>query len=281
MDSALMQEAPFGIEIVVGEDCSPDGTRGIVEEIAAAHPGIVRLLTRDGNLGMQGNFEDALAACQGEYVAFLEGDDYWLARDKIAKQAALLDANASAAACFHRVEIKYEDGPRQTRILPEDDGPWITERLIQECFTPFGSLVIRRSFLPLPLPDWVKGLSMLDWPLAVLLALRGPILLIDEALSAYRVHKGGAWSQLGETERIEKEISFYRAALPHLPPKLLQPANFGLADRLYDLAHHKRKAGRLNEARTAFREALSLQSPGNALPLRRRLRMAWQLRGRR
>src|SRR6478736_8585051 len=91
--SALMQETNFPHEIVIGEDCSTDGTREIVARLAAENPGRIRAILRPRNLGMHENHRATHAACDGKYVAMLEGDDYWVDPLKLQKQANFLDAH--------------------------------------------------------------------------------------------------------------------------------------------------------------------------------------------
>src|SRR3954451_17918743 len=75
--SALMQKVNFPYEIVIGEDCSTDGTRDIVRRLAEENPGRIRAILREKNLGMHLNHRATHAACTGQYLAILEGDDYW------------------------------------------------------------------------------------------------------------------------------------------------------------------------------------------------------------
>jgi len=69
LESVLMQDVDFDYEIVVGEDCSTDGTRQIVLDYAGRHPDLVRPLLRDRNLGMNRNFMETLLSARGEFVA--------------------------------------------------------------------------------------------------------------------------------------------------------------------------------------------------------------------
>ncbi|MDD2612459.1 MAG: glycosyltransferase, partial [Bacteroidales bacterium] len=51
LDSLLMQECPFDYEILVGEDCSTDGTRNICLEYAKNNPDKIRLFLNEKNKG--------------------------------------------------------------------------------------------------------------------------------------------------------------------------------------------------------------------------------------
>src|SRR5690349_4970838 len=77
LESILEQKGDFEIEVIVGDDCSTDGTRKIVEGFGARHPNIISVLPKGENLGITKNLKRCLDACTGEYIAICEGDDYW------------------------------------------------------------------------------------------------------------------------------------------------------------------------------------------------------------
>ena len=56
IESFLAQGTTFPFEIVVGEDCSTDGTREIVFDYAKRYPHLVRVMTSDRNVGAMSNF---------------------------------------------------------------------------------------------------------------------------------------------------------------------------------------------------------------------------------
>ncbi len=94
LDSVFMQETDFEFEIVVGEDCSTDGTRDIIREYNDKYPGRMKLLFREKNLGCPTlNVYQTIMEAEGEYLAFLEGDDYWTDPKKLQKQVDFLESN--------------------------------------------------------------------------------------------------------------------------------------------------------------------------------------------
>jgi glycosyltransferase involved in cell wall biosynthesis len=97
IESILEQETSFPVEVLISDDHSTDATREIIDRVVARYQGPHTLVVRHrnpnlGRLGMN-NFITTISEARGRYVALLEGDDYWTAKDKIATQAALLEAH--------------------------------------------------------------------------------------------------------------------------------------------------------------------------------------------
>lgn len=86
LDSILMQKGDFDLELVIGEDCSPDGTYAICADYAKRYPDVVKLLPNTKNLGIMANFARVMRACTGDYIGICAGDDYWCDEQKLQKQ---------------------------------------------------------------------------------------------------------------------------------------------------------------------------------------------------
>jgi glycosyltransferase involved in cell wall biosynthesis len=93
VEGVLRQKADFPIELVLGEDCSTDGTRELAFKLAQQHPNQIRLVTSEKNVGMLPNAVRVERACRGKYVAYCEGDDYWHDENKLRKQVEFLEAH--------------------------------------------------------------------------------------------------------------------------------------------------------------------------------------------
>ncbi len=196
IESALAQQATFDFEILVGDDCSTDGTREIVCTYAARHPERIRTFLPEKNIGRHRMLAEMIAACRGEYVAWLDGDDYWTQPNKLQRQADYLDAHRECSACFHPVLVIYDDGshePHRTHH-PDRREQFTLADIVQGGFhVPTCSYFFRREAVG-KLPDWFYTLAMADLPMEVLIAQRGNAGFIDEEMGAYRVHPGGIWS---------------------------------------------------------------------------------------
>ncbi|HET6495140.1 MAG TPA: glycosyltransferase [Thermoleophilia bacterium] len=212
LDSALSQRTTFDVEIVIGEDCSSDGTRDMVIEFARSYPDRVRAVLSPTNLGECGNIAQTLAACRGDYVALLDGDDYWTADHKLQRQVDYLDAHPGCSLSFHNALAFHDDGAQESYPFngPEQRAAPSLEDLWGGNFIATCAAMFRRSACP-SLPSWYRMLPWGDWPLFILAARTGSLAFIDEPLGAYRIHAAGAWSRLSEVEQILQVIGFYEA----------------------------------------------------------------------
>jgi len=197
LDGALMQRVTFEYNIVIGDDCSTDGTDRIIQEYQSRWPDKIVPLFHAKNVGMGKNLKETLDYCNGEYVAFLEGDDYWMDPEKLQMQVDYLDSNPGCSICHHRVDYiawpggeKLKEFPSQRfRIERPDPRALAIINYIQTC-----SVVFRRKCLP-PLDADLQELKLYDWPLFVLLSQRGWIAYLDRTMAHYRIHVNNSWNE--------------------------------------------------------------------------------------
>ncbi len=80
--SVAQQQADFGVEHICVDGGSSDATRAIIDRWAQRDPRIVRIYEPDK--GIFDAMNKGLAAARGEYVLFLNADDFLVARDSLA-----------------------------------------------------------------------------------------------------------------------------------------------------------------------------------------------------
>jgi glycosyltransferase involved in cell wall biosynthesis len=209
VESILLQNTSFPIEIVAGDDCSTDGTGVILDGYKMQYPEKFRMLPATRRRGVVGNFVRTLSCCAGKYVALLEGDDYWTSPRKLQKQVDLLEAHPETSICFHDALVMREGGGGPVRFAPQHQKEVSTlEDLLHGNFIPTASAVYRhdpnQSY-----PRELECLPMVDWPLHALHARRGDVRFIEEVMSVYRLHSGSVWSSRGwryQTENIFRAL---------------------------------------------------------------------------
>ncbi|MEZ4771120.1 MAG: glycosyltransferase [Caldilineales bacterium] len=213
----LAQQTDFAVEHIIGEDCSTDGTRAVVERYRQLCPDVVKPILRERNVGRRRNFIECFHACQGDYIAIVEGDDYWTASHKLQIQADFLDANPDIAICFHALEHRYEDGSQPPRVNRRNRERYSLLDLLDSNFIPTCTVMFRNHLFG-EFPAWFDGVPAGDWPLHVLNAQHGDIGYIDEVMAVHRTHSGGVWSPRPASERRQSMVSILETFRDNLDP---------------------------------------------------------------
>lgn len=194
IEGMVNQKTDFSFEIVIGEDCSTDGTRAICKQYKEKYPELIRLILPESNLGMMGNWINTINSCEGKYIAICEGDDYWIDENKLQKQVDFLENNPDYTLCstasqllaqiyghYYNVDIKKDT--LTTRDLLEEDWGIMT-----------ATIVFRKDALQMP--DWFKKVKNGDYSLQLLVSLNGKIKCLPNYTSVYRQHAGGISNSL-------------------------------------------------------------------------------------
>jgi glycosyltransferase involved in cell wall biosynthesis len=218
IESVLIQRAPFPFELVIGEDCSADGTRAIVQDYARGHPDTIRAVLPERNLGHGEILRRTLAQARGRYVAYLDGDDYWTSPAKLARQVDFLERNRECPSCFHDVSLVYDHAgiPSGTVSPRLAEARFGLEQIVKECFVPAPSMLFRRE-VGEQLPGWVFESAWIDWLIHIRAAQRGPLGYLPQALAAYRVHRRGMFSALDRVSQLREDVRFYDRLASELP----------------------------------------------------------------
>lgn len=81
------------VRIIVADDCSMDSTMDIIRTFALKHKAEWLFLPNEQHLGIAGNYKRAITATLGDYVAILEGDDYWIDAYRLQKHIDYLSTH--------------------------------------------------------------------------------------------------------------------------------------------------------------------------------------------
>jgi len=210
IDSVLGQTTSFPIEIIIGDDCSTDATREIAENYHIKYPDIIRLSFNDTNKGGTYNWINTMNQCNGDYIALLDGDDYFTDQCKLQKQFDALEKDNEAVLCFHAVEEKYDDIQGKDKVVRfEKPNYTLEDFLTRGWFIRTGSTFFRNHLLPKQPPSWVFNFPYrYDTILHVFLGVNGHAIYIDDVMSVWRKHQKGMSYVLLERaiSNISKEI---------------------------------------------------------------------------
>lgn len=128
IEGVMMQKTDFEFELVIGEDASTDKTREICFEYQKRYSNKIRVLWWHENLyrnphSAGGNAKRTTAHCRGEFIAFCEGDDYWIDPLKLQKQVDIMRKYPNVGLCFARGKISIE-GKESDRFVWNENGTW-------------------------------------------------------------------------------------------------------------------------------------------------------------
>lgn len=131
--SVLDQETQYSFEIIIGDDASTDGTRDILKKLKSLYPSKIRLILHEKNVGPSDNVFSTYRLAKGEYIAHLDGDDYFFPM-KLEQQISLMDKDVNCGISFHSVMKLKSSGEFILDNINCDYMPssgWIRSDLIQ------------------------------------------------------------------------------------------------------------------------------------------------------
>lgn len=279
LDSALMQNCDFNYEILISEDCSTDGTREIVVDYQKKFPEKIRLLLSEKNVHSNEVVSRGIHAAKGNYIALLDGDDYWTSPEKLQRQVAFLDAHPECSMCFHNAQVLHEEThqnlrnwtPSNQKQISTLDDLWLGN-FIATCSTMFRNGLIHR------IPDWYHSFfPITDWPLYILLAEHGSIGYINEVMGAYRHHPGGLYSPYNEKQKQEKTLDFYKRINRYLNWKYDKIISIAISVYFYEWAEEYKKRNNIARAIECFNAYLKSKPFNNLISIKKATRFGLRL----
>ena len=122
LDRIRMQKTEYSFEVFVGEDCSTDNTRQVLQQWEAAHPDPrFHFLYREQNMRSlgQSNQLDLRQRCTGKYLICLEGDDFWTDPEKLQKQVSFLESHPDYYGVAHLCTVVGADSLPNGETYPQ------------------------------------------------------------------------------------------------------------------------------------------------------------------
>lgn len=112
---SVLEQKPCGqtVRLFIGEDCSTDSTAAICDQYAHRYPDCISVTHNKTNLGLVNNTLDLLGRIQSEgcdFVAMLDGDDYWSDPYKLQKQLACFEMHPDCGLVHTATDILYPQG---------------------------------------------------------------------------------------------------------------------------------------------------------------------------
>ncbi|MCW3068925.1 MAG: glycosyl transferase, family 2 [Solirubrobacterales bacterium] len=215
VDSVLAQSFT-DFELIISDDGSTDETPAIARSLAQRDPVRLRVLRSEQNQGKPFALNRALGIRNGEYVAWLDGDDV-MHPDKLRRQVAVLDAEPGAAGCCHDAEMFDAFSGHVIGLFSRvANGSRLRSGGVEMWFDPTyrmlpSATMIRASLLP-PGGFDERLTYTNDWLFDIEVFRQGPCIAIDDALVRYRRHDENL-STRGETSGVTYEEALMAMAI--------------------------------------------------------------------
>ncbi len=223
LESFVRQKTNFPFEVLVGNDCSPDGTQTVIDTYVQKYPHIVKDIKRERNMGPTRNLVDLCKRCTAPYIAFCEGDDYWVDDCKLQKQYDYMESHPEAKFCFTRTKITFPEGwgiedyytPINGEILMPDSMPgavikdsYRVHEMIDVMPAQTSSFFFRWNY-NIEIPEWYYGGILGDNPMLYMQLGEGVAGFIPDVTSVYRRSEVGVFMTADKTEHFLKTRKEY------------------------------------------------------------------------
>lgn len=195
IESVLKQDYD-NIEIVVGDDCSIDGSQNLLLEYQLKYPEKFILKFSQKNEGITKNANKVQDSCNGKYIAWLGGDDLMLPT-KIIKQVQFLENNENYNIVYHNLDVFESPSGKHLYYYNRKKNNFtgdIKTVIKHGTFNGACSSMFRKCAAPYPAYNPILIVAS-DW-LYTIEHLRGggKIGFIDEVLGKYRRHQNNVSS---------------------------------------------------------------------------------------
>lgn len=193
LESILMQKTDFSFEIIAADDCSTDRTQEIILDYQKRYPGKIVTFFPEHNLGGCRKLTRCIDAglFRGEYLSYLEGDDYWLCEDRLQTLVDFLENHPKFSRVAHRRKVIDENGTEIGFDIPEEvlNRPFtIEDFLVGKNYSDFGG-VFRNYYKTCGTKYhelfWASR-NVVDFQSMFITQDFGPVFVIDSVYGVYR-----------------------------------------------------------------------------------------------
>ena len=194
-----MQITTFPFVAIVHDDVSTDKSVTVIRRYAEKYPDIIKPMYDTVNRYSEKTLEvvmnELISSYNPDYVAFCEGDDYWIDPYKLQRQYDFMEQHMDYNMCFHNALVdKYTSEVHTASIFTElnQDCDLDEKHAIEKWAIPTQSMFIRaKNYLK---KNWLIPIYSGDYSLILRLFHTGKIRYLNFTGSVYRVVKAGGFS---------------------------------------------------------------------------------------
>lgn len=195
IDCILAQECKFPFEIIIGDDCSTDNSRELLQSYKDKYPDIIVLNLQGSNVGFGPNWASTCQLARGKYIAFCDDDDYWCDKTHMQSLADYLDAHEECGLVYaNRWILDVATGTKKPANAKIPDGEEKLDYMLHKGYPIlFSASMIRKSLMDkyVDLDVFISlQFPIQDFPTAVLIAPHCDFHYMEKPTVVYRSYKG-------------------------------------------------------------------------------------------
>ncbi len=223
LNSILMQKGDFNIEILCGDDGSTDGSYETLKMWENRYNCIkVFRMSRDNNMNYEpiervsANRVNLLKNATGEFVAFLDGDDYFIDEEKFSRQIKLLNKSKNIVCCGHPIKEVWDDGTKNDKVVSYiSDKTVVINKFIYWSYIWFhaDTMLFKNVFLNKPeLIDDIDEKFFDDNLITFYFIQFGSIVYTPECMVAYTQNINSSWNKRSSLQKALINMRVYYSA---------------------------------------------------------------------
>ena len=217
LDSFLMQETSFPVEILIHDDASTDGTAEIIRDYSNKYPLLIKPILQSKNQYSLGKKPGAILRkfIKGSFIAPCEGDDCWLNKQKLELQVKIMAEHDDCVLVGGRCLV-YNEEVKQERIQPHLsthlDGK-LKNAFQNDMWFHMSTRLWRKSYLDTFYSkvnlNYEQDLGQVLYLLSKVKSDEVSVYSVDDVVSKYRIHSGGVWSSIPDLKRLGINLKYF------------------------------------------------------------------------
>lgn len=211
LEGFISQQTNFAYKVIIFDDASTDGTSDIVREYEAKYPELLHAIIAEKNTyhrpdSLELTLEIWHKYLTGKYVAFCEGDDFWIDNNKLQIQVDYMETHPECSMYLHNsLWLNCQNGILKAGDPYKGNGEWNVSAkeiiLQQRRFPPTASFFFRGE--QLTKPSFFCNVPASDYTTLLYALISGNIHYNSRIMSVYRVFSNGSFGT-----RLYQNMSF-------------------------------------------------------------------------
>lgn len=215
IDSILMQVGNFKLKVIIINDCSTDNSHEVISRAIENNINEnieIEYIPYKKNKGLIENLKTLVHLARDyDYLTFCEGDDYWLAVNRIETHINYLKRHPEVGVSFNEILFYYNDYDVISQYDIHEamvEGIYNCESLVSYNYIGNFSCCFYDGSLMSKIPDELFDMFTVDWMFNIYCATMSEIGYIKQKMTLYRVHSQGVWRGLGPINSARKLIGY-------------------------------------------------------------------------